>query len=88
MFDLKFIKEYLAFFSAIVNYDKIWEFQPRFHKEQNSEKVHVKELVDFPMEYDVMKRDMELLKYFNMLDKYIHINEFAKKLKGGLISLS
>ena len=88
MLDLKFMKLYLAFISGVINYDINFQILSPFYKVPKCDEVYVKELASIPVGNDDFKRNMELLNYFNLLDKYIRINNAIKNLRSTLVSFS
>ena len=88
MFDLKFMKLYLAFISGVINYDINFQILSPFYKVPKCDEVYVKEMTNIPIGNDVFKRNIELLNYFNLLDKYIRINNAIKNLRSTLVSFS
>ena len=88
MFDLKFMKLYLAFISGVLNYDINFQILSPFYKVPKCDEVYVKEMTSIPTGNDVFKRNIELLNYFNLLDKYIRINNAIKNLRSTLVSFS
>ena len=88
MFDLKFMKLYLAFISGVINYDINFQILSPLNKVPKCDEVYVKEMTRIPTSKDVFKRNMELLNYFNLLDRYIHIDNAIKNKKSKLVAFS
>jgi len=82
------MKLYLAFISGVMNYDINFQILSPFNKVLKCDEVYVKELTSIPIGNDDLKRNMELLNYFNLLDKYIRINSAIRNLRCGLVSIS